>query len=94
MKMARLVRSQKRVKIGGAVTHKGRNEDKQGVSIETKQLDKSRWCREVFEDRIQTKGNDDDIAIKQTSGPSHQVDVIIPLLLLQLVCHIRDKCAN
>lgn len=76
------------------LSYQCRDEDKQGVAIQTKQMDEAGWSREVFEDYIQGKRHYSYIAVKHTSRPGHQTDVIVKFLILQFVCYIGNKCTN
>ena len=58
------------------------NEDKQRKAIEAEQLNEARRNGGVFEDYIQSNRNNSDITIEQTSGPSHQIYVIVPFFFL------------
>lgn len=57
-------------------------------------MDEARWNREVFENQIQGKRHYRNIAIKQTSRPGHQIDIIVPFFFMHFVCYIGNKCTN
>lgn len=80
--------------IGKPETYQRWNKDKQGVAIETKQLNKARWNWEVFQNYIQSKRYNYDIAVEHSGRPSYQIYVIVPIFVVELVCYIGHKSAN